>query len=156
MILVLQISGWKFDDLTVTIQQRLCEALFAADRIKEAGEAVLRIVDQEGNMTKLVETWVSGELIPYLPFQCRRDHLLSDFKYRCRSKLEDLGDSAAIAELHDEAISQYTAALFLGLPSPQDLLVKRSKSRARKGLWEGALNDANEVVHFQLLCVYVC
>ena len=53
------------------------------------------------------------------------------------------------AKQYDEAISQYTIALSLDPLSPQDLLVKRSTSYARKGLWMDALNDANQVTHFQ-------
>ena len=51
-----------FDDLAVTIQQRSCEALFEARRIKEAGVSVLRMVDHEVNMTKSVKTWAAGKL----------------------------------------------------------------------------------------------
>ena len=64
-----QVSGWRFDDLTITIQRRLCEALFAVGRTKEAGESVLRMMDQEVNRTEPIKAWVSGELIFYLPFQ---------------------------------------------------------------------------------------
>jgi len=59
-----QISGWKFKNLDITIRQRLCEALYAAGRIKEAGESLLDIVNivkEEVYMTGLINTWVSGE-----------------------------------------------------------------------------------------------
>ena len=85
-----------------------------------------------------------------------RDHILPAFKYRCRTKLEDLGDSAVNSSQYDEAISQYTAALSLDPSSLQDLLVKRSKARANKGEWKDALNDANEVVHFQFVHFRPC
>ena len=56
-------SGWKFDDLDITVRQRLCEALYAAGRIKEAGESILNIVNTvDENMTGAVFTWVSGKL----------------------------------------------------------------------------------------------
>ena len=42
---------------------RLCEALLSVGRAKEAGESVLRIVDQEVNMTESTKTWVSGGLL---------------------------------------------------------------------------------------------
>ena len=54
-----------FDDLDVTIRQRFCEALYAAGRIKEAGESLLNIVntdDEDVYMTGPVVTWVSGKL----------------------------------------------------------------------------------------------
>ena len=57
------------------------------------------------------------------------------------------------ARQYDEAVSQYTVALSLDPPSPQDLLVKRSKARADKGEWTDAMNDANEVVYFQFVQV---
>ena len=43
------------------IQQRSCEALFVAGRIKEAGESVLRVVERKTNMTKPIDAWVVGE-----------------------------------------------------------------------------------------------
>ena len=60
-----QISGWKFDDLDITISQRLCEALYAAGRTNEAGESLLEIVhsvDEEVYMRGPITTWVSGGL----------------------------------------------------------------------------------------------
>ena len=61
-----------------------------------------------------------------------RDRSLSDFKSRCCEKLEALGDSAIDAQQHDEAVSQYSAALSLNPTVPQAL----SSS--------DVLNDANE------------
>ena len=60
-----QISGWKFDDLDITIRRCHCEALYAACRIKEAGESLLNtlnIVDEHVYMAPLVTTWISGAL----------------------------------------------------------------------------------------------
>ena len=82
--------------------------------------------------------------------------ILSDLKYRCRRKLEDLGDSAANTKQCNEAISLYTAALSLDPVSPQDLLIKRSGIYAGEGKWEDVLNDANEVVYFQKFQVRPC
>ena len=73
------------------------------------------------------------------------DYSLSDFKSRCRRKLEDLGDTAMNVREYDEAIAHYTVALSLNLTTPQALFVRRSKARAARGLWEDALNDADEV-----------
>ena len=39
------------------------------DRIKEVGESILRMVDQEINMSVVIKMWVSGELMFYLPLQ---------------------------------------------------------------------------------------
>ena len=46
---------------------------------------------------------------------------------------------------HDTAIGRYTSALSLDPSDPIDILVKRSKARASKELWNDALMDANEV-----------
>ena len=46
---------------------------------------------------------------------------------------------------HDQAISQYSAAVSLNPANLPSLLIKRGKARANMGLWEDALNDANQV-----------
>ena len=46
---------------------------------------------------------------------------------------------------HDKAIGRYTSALSLDHSDPIDILVKRSKARASKELWNDALMDADEV-----------
>ena len=68
-----QISGWKFDDLGITIRQRLCKALYAAGRTKEAGESLLKLVntfDEEVYMSEPITKWVSGKFM-YRQFGCR-------------------------------------------------------------------------------------
>ena len=62
--------GRTFDDLHLTVRQRLCEALYAAGRKKDPGEALLEMVntlDEEVYSSKSITKWVSGESIPY-PF----------------------------------------------------------------------------------------
>ena len=59
--------------------------------------------------------------------------------------VETLGDTALISGEHNEATARFTSALFLSPPNPTDILVKRSRARASKGLWEDSLTDANEV-----------
>ena len=44
-----------------------------------------------------------------------------------------------------QATSYYSTALSLDLPSPQGVLIKRSKARLATGSWKQALNDADEV-----------
>ena len=56
-----------------------------------------------------------------------------------------LGDTAADAQRHDEAISHYTITLSVNSGSPQDTLLKRSKVYLACGSFEHALNDANQV-----------
>ena len=64
--LLRQISGWTFNDLCITIRQRLCEALFAAGRTTEGGESLLNMVntfDKEFYMP--ITEWVSGEFMAH-------------------------------------------------------------------------------------------
>jgi hypothetical protein len=70
-----QISGWKFDNLDITIGQRLCEALFATDRTKDAGKSFFELVntfDEEVYMSGPITEWISSEFT----FTC----LFSSFK----------------------------------------------------------------------------
>lgn len=63
------------------------------------------------------------------------DRFPAGFRQRCTENLEHLGDVAADAQRHDDAITQYSAALSLDL----------SKVYMAKGLWEVALNEVNRV-----------
>ncbi|KAF8439821.1 hypothetical protein L210DRAFT_2180819 [Boletus edulis BED1] len=65
---------------------------------------------------------------------------------RSSEELAHLGDIAAHAQRHDEAISHYTTALSLDPPSPQSILVKRSEAFLETGSWKQALDDADEVI----------
>ncbi|KAF8549946.1 hypothetical protein OG21DRAFT_523577 [Imleria badia] len=67
-----------------------------------------------------------------------------DFQQRCAESSEHLGDAAADAERHDDAIAQYSAALSLDPATPQGVLIKRSKVYMAKGLWENALDDTSQ------------
>ena len=61
-------SGWKFDNLHITVRQRLCEALYIAGRRKDAEESLLEMVnsiDEEVYTSELITKWVSGESILY-------------------------------------------------------------------------------------------
>ena len=54
----------------MTVGQRLCDALYAAGRIKEAGEALLNIVsffDEDVYMAESVISWFSGRLCCLVP-----------------------------------------------------------------------------------------
>ena len=59
-----QISGWKFDNLDITIRQRLCESLYAAGRMKDAVECFHQITSElvgEMNLQGEHSKWVLGE-----------------------------------------------------------------------------------------------
>jgi tetratricopeptide (TPR) repeat protein len=78
---------------------------------------------------------------------------LSDLEQRSSKQPERLGDIAVDAKRYDEAISHYTTALSLNPPSPQDILIKRSKAFLATGSWKQALDDANQVHHFCIMQV---
>ncbi|KAF8132461.1 hypothetical protein EV363DRAFT_1295913 [Boletus edulis] len=71
---------------------------------------------------------------------------VDDIRRRFSKKLECCGDAALAAQRHDEATSEYSAALSLDPTSP-DLFIKRSKTYLAKGSWKDALNDADEVIN---------
>ena len=82
-----QISGWKFDELNMTVRQRLCDALHAAGRIEEAGKALLNTVnffDQGVYMAEPVITWLSGRPRCLVSSLCIR-RFATDFLNRCLS-----------------------------------------------------------------------
>ena len=65
-----QITGWEFDNLGITIRQRMCEALYSTGRTNKAGESLLELVntfDKEVYMNAAVVDWVSGEFTLYHP-----------------------------------------------------------------------------------------
>ena len=67
------------------LRQRLCEALYAAGRIKEAGESLLDLVntvDEDVYMTGPILTWVSGKSCYPAPALCIQ-HFATDFLQRC-------------------------------------------------------------------------
>ena len=61
-------SGWKCDDLHITVRQHICEALYVAGRRKDADEYLLEMVNSfdEVYTSELITKWVSGESILYL------------------------------------------------------------------------------------------
>ena len=66
-------SGWKFDNLHITIRQRLCEALYASGRKEAARESLLELVNTFGEevyTTESIAKWVSRESILF-PFVFR-------------------------------------------------------------------------------------
>ncbi|KAF8550860.1 TPR-like protein [Imleria badia] len=121
------IFGWTFYGLRITVLRYLCENLYASGRAEEAADTLLKIIDTFGE-SKVAIDWVT------------------DLKIKCIEKLETLGDTALNSGEYDDAMARYTSALSLDHPNPVNILIKRSKVQASKGLWEGSLKDANEVI----------
>ncbi|KAI6142676.1 hypothetical protein BKA82DRAFT_738636 [Pisolithus tinctorius] len=129
--------GWNFNGLDITAQQRLCETLCAEGRTAEATEILLNIIRTSDKERNAIVGWIA------------------DFTQKCAATLERLGDDVFGSSRHDNAITQYSAALSPSPPSPTSLLIKRSRTRATKGLWEEALRDTNEVCMVPFLYEWV-
>ena len=127
----------------------ICERLEMIDHVLDASNCFHQMVNElagEIDMHDEQAKWVLGELRTL----CTRrwcDCCLLDFRLHCHEKHECLGDVTADAQRYDEAITHYSAAISLDLRSPPGLLIKRSKARMAKGLWEDALDDAKQVGH---------
>ncbi|KAI6095815.1 hypothetical protein F5141DRAFT_1265501 [Pisolithus sp. B1] len=125
------IFGWSFIGLGIIARQRLCKTLYAEGRTTETVEILLNIIgrsDEETRWSKATAIWVT------------------DFTQKWVATLERIGNEALASAKHADAITQYPAALPVRPPSPTGLLIKQSRARAAKGLWEDVLLDANEAV----------
>ncbi|KAI6044461.1 hypothetical protein EDC04DRAFT_2889916 [Pisolithus marmoratus] len=115
------IFGWSFNGLDIVAQQRLCETLYAEELTAEAVEILLsisRTFNEEIQGSKSTADWIA------------------EFTKKCITTLGHVGDEASASAKHDDAIIQYSAALSLSPPSLAGLLIKRSRARAAKALWE--------------------
>ncbi|KAF8555612.1 hypothetical protein OG21DRAFT_1483751 [Imleria badia] len=121
--------GLKFIVPRFAIYQAICEHLEAIGRITDAIECFHEMASELAQQT-----------------DSRQAEWIIDFKSRCVRKLEALGNLAMSDRQQDEAISWYSTALLLEPTDPRALFAERSKARASRGLWEDALNDANEVI----------
>ncbi|KAI6030212.1 hypothetical protein EDC04DRAFT_104815 [Pisolithus marmoratus] len=122
------IFGWCFNGLDIIAQQRLCETLHAEERTAEAVEVLLNIVrisDEENQGEKEIVDWIT------------------DFTKKCAMTLERVGDEGETfgSVQHDDIITEYSTALTISR-----LFIMQSRRQAAKGLWEDALQDANEAV----------
>ena len=141
-----KIFGWTFDGLEITVQLYHCEDLYAAGHVEEATKTLLKILDtfNEVILASTIRDRAMGRY-RYLDQIALEWRLLSDLKRKCIDALEALGDTALHSGEYDNAISRYTSAMSLDPSSPVNILLKRSRARASKGLWQDALTDANEV-----------
>ncbi|KAF8557067.1 TPR-like protein [Imleria badia] len=137
----LKLTGSSWEDALVialnftaprfTIYRALCDHLEMTNRMTEAIECYYQM---------------GSELVGQTNAGGERAKWAEDFTQRCAEKLERLGDVAADAHQHDEAITQYSIALSLNPVIPQGVLMKRSKVYIAKGSWEDALEDANKII----------
>lgn len=115
------------------IQKQLCEALYAANRRKEAGESLLRMVSiaEEGvNVSSPITAWVSGELCFTCSCAIHLKKFDADFVQRCLFTRESSGDVAS--EGHDDVLFH-------------ELLREWAKIKLTSGSWKDALDGAVNV-----------
>lgn len=90
--------------------------------------------------------WMLSKLLHWQYDRWKRLFMRSlDFQQRCIEKIEKLGDAAMGSRNYAEAIEQYTTALSRKPTNIVQILAKRSSARSLMGLWEEALDDADEV-----------
>ncbi|KAI6144910.1 hypothetical protein BKA82DRAFT_4394211 [Pisolithus tinctorius] len=131
LVAITLIFGWSFSGLDVAAQQCLCETLYAEERTAEAVDILLNIIrtsNEERQGSEAIANWIT------------------DFTEKCTTILEHVSGEGFRSAKYDETITLSSVALSLSSPSPTGLLIMRSKARAAKGLWEDALQDANEAV----------
>ena len=131
-------SGWKFDNLHITVWQRLCEALYVAGRRKDAAESLLEMVysfDKEVYTSELITKWVSGGLILY-PL-ATHSNFSADFTHQCLSAPEC--DGGAVSTSTEDTY----AVTVLATPAP--LLREWAKATLAHYSWKDALLSANDV-----------
>ncbi|KAI6030214.1 hypothetical protein EDC04DRAFT_2898602 [Pisolithus marmoratus] len=120
------IFGWSFNGLDTVAQRRLCDTLYAEGRTAEAVEILLNIIrtlDGKIQGSKATVDWND------------------DFSRKCATTLEHAGDEAFRSVKHDDALTQYSTVLTLFR-----LFITQSRAQAAKGLWEDALQYANDAV----------
>ncbi|KAF8555002.1 hypothetical protein OG21DRAFT_1603126 [Imleria badia] len=121
LLFVSLISGWKFDNLDLTVRRQLCEALYAAGRTGDAGESLLRMVNalnKEVYMSESIANWVS------------------DFSQRCLST-PGINDNAASNTTPPNNVLISHATLNLVTLTP--LLTEWAKATMVNRSWKEAL-----------------
>ncbi|KAF8556862.1 hypothetical protein OG21DRAFT_1495255 [Imleria badia] len=130
LVFISLIFGWDFDRLAPAIQLQLYKAMYAAGHtsMAESRSTMVETLSEHALTSDVTADW---DL---------------DLVQKCLATFESNGDVAAKSNDPQGAIVQYSTALYLNPSNPVGLLVKRSKARAVLGLWEDALNDADEAI----------
>ncbi|KAF8552474.1 TPR-like protein [Imleria badia] len=109
----------------------LCEGLEAVEGIMDAIECFHQMATE---LTE--ETITQGEQAEWV----------LDFKYRCSEKMERFGDAIMDSKRRDAAIGHYSAALSIHPANTPGFFILRSKVCMAKGLWEDAMDEANQAI----------
>ena len=142
LTLVLQVQVLKS-----LIYQAICNVLEQDGRIMEAIECFHHMTRELRAEMNTHRDWALGQWLHIL-CRSRLRIILLDFRQRSSKNLVHFGDTALDSQRHDEAVSNYTTALSLDPPSPQGILIKRSKAYLAAGSWKQALDDSNQVSPF--------
>ena len=138
-------SGWKYDNLHITVRQRLCEALYVASRRKDAEESLLEMVntfDEEVYTSELVTKWVSGESILY-PLVFHPFKTSADFTHQYLFASESDGDAVSTPT------EDVNMVMVLATPTP--LLREWAKAKLAHHSWKDALLSTDDVSPFTLM-----
>ncbi|KAN0094879.1 hypothetical protein V8E55_003166 [Tylopilus felleus] len=127
-LVVSLMSGWKSDNLHITIRQRLCETLYAGGRKKVARESLLEMVNTFGEKvytTESITKWVSH------------------FTEQCLSAPESAGNTALSAVTQDTDTSSLYA-------TATPLLREWAKARLSHDSWKDVLRSTFVVSRFMI------
>ena len=84
------------------------------------------------------------------------NHSRLDFRYRCSEKIERSGDETMDSHQHDEALKYYSTALSIHPANTPGFFILRGKVCMTKGLWEDAIEEAEQVRQFRLVQLHSC
>ena len=132
-------SGWKFDNIHITVRQRLCETLYAAGRRKDAAESLLEMInscDKEVHTSELITKWVSGESTLATCVPCIQN-FSADFTHQCLSAPESNGDAASTPTEDANMVTVHA--------TPTPLLREWAKAKLAHYSWKEALFSAVDV-----------
>lgn len=96
---------------------------------------------------KLIMDWIAGEFLCHESEQSTHFQP-SEFRHRCVSTLEIVGDEATNVGGYDEAISAYSTVLSLGSLTPNTVLNKWARMMLIRGTVHEALSVASKVCFF--------
>ncbi|KAF8556859.1 hypothetical protein OG21DRAFT_1482770 [Imleria badia] len=130
LVVISLMFGWDFDRLALAIQSQLFKAMCAVGHT-EVAKSLSAMVETLGEKALKSEVTVVWD---------------PDIVQRYLATFERNGDAALQSDNAKEAVVRYSTALCLNPSNPAGLLVKRSKARAKLGLWEDALMDADEAI----------
>ncbi|KAG2345354.1 hypothetical protein BDR05DRAFT_133832 [Suillus weaverae] len=130
--------GWDLESLWRTANQKRCDTLLRAGRLREAHESYQYMMDMSDEVTKanyLDSSWSTA------------------FKQDCSARyaangdvdLVACGDAALAASDYDRAIELSSVVIDLGFAT-DSVFATRSKAKLKKALWEDALIDAQKVI----------